>query len=250
MTTQSWDADSYKNKTGFVVTYGEDLLNLVPKDCQAIIDLGCGDGRLSRELASHCSRPVLGIDGAFALLRTIDDTAICPIQADGYCLPIADQSCDLVFSNAALHWMLQPDLVIAEVRRVLQPGGWFIGEFGGAGNVAKVFAAIQTVASEFALDANALNPWYFPTAAQYQKCLHNGGLHTQQCFTFARPTPLPGSLEDWLSVFAQAFFGQLGEVDQHKFITKTSDLLDDVLRDDADRWYVDYVRLRFVAQKL
>ncbi len=49
-----------------------------------------------------------------------------------------DKEFDAVFSNAALHWMRRADEVIARVRRALRPGGRFVGEFGGHGNVAAI----------------------------------------------------------------------------------------------------------------
>lgn len=71
-----------------------------------------------------------------------------------------DGQFDAVFSNAALHWMKRdPGSVVAGVHRALKPGGRFVGEFGGFGNVASVVAAITAVLKAHGVDARELHPW-------------------------------------------------------------------------------------------
>ena len=68
------------------------------------------------------------------------------------------------FSHAALHWVKEPDAVLAGVRRALKPAGRFVGDMGGAGNIAREVAALGAALDRRGYDPEAGNPWYFPTA--------------------------------------------------------------------------------------
>src|SRR3546814_5494599 len=85
---------------------------------------------------------------------------------DGEALPFSREF-DAVLSNAALHWMLKPDAVLASVARALKPGGRFVGEMGGAGNVATIARAVSAALEARGIDSRAANPWYFPTPEDY-----------------------------------------------------------------------------------
>ncbi len=115
---------------------------LMPQPGERILDLGCGDGVLALRLAElGCA--VVGVDAAPDMVREARDRGVDARLVDGAALPFAREF-DAVFSNAALHWMsADPDAVIAGVARALRPGGRFVGEFGGHGNVAAIIVALQ-----------------------------------------------------------------------------------------------------------
>ena len=71
--------------------------------------------------------------------------------------------------------MLQPDAVIDGVHRALKPGGRFVGEFGGAGNVARIASALEAALDRRGIDGKAANPWYFPSADEYAAKLTEHG---------------------------------------------------------------------------
>src|SRR5262249_43185849 len=130
---------------------------------------------------------------------------------DGHALPFAGEF-DAVFSNAALHWMKRdPDAVIAGVFGALKPCGRFVAELGGAGNVATIRGAIYEALTRRGVDASALDPWYFPTAADYRTRLEGAGFAVRRIEKFPRPTPLPGDVAAWLRTFARAFLDALPE---------------------------------------
>ena len=74
---------------------------------------------------------------------------------------------DAVFSNAALHWVKDPQPVIVNVWNALRPGGRFVAELGGAGCVASIREALATELSERGIDAKTLDPWCFPNTEEY-----------------------------------------------------------------------------------
>lgn len=78
---------------------------------------------------------------------------------------------DAVFTNAALHWIQAPLAVLGGVKRLLRPGGRFVGEFGGHGNISGIRVALHAVLRRRGLDPTTVDPWFYPTAAEYRALL-------------------------------------------------------------------------------
>jgi SAM-dependent methyltransferase len=167
---------------------------------------------------------------------------------DGHALQF-DREFDAVFSNAALHWMKQPALVVDGAWRALKPGGRFVGEFGGHGNVATVVAALEAALRERGIDAATFNPWYFPTDEEYRALLAARGFAVNTSTLFPRPTPLPGDVVGWLETFAQSFAAALASSARATFFDEVMESCRPKLCDSEGRWHADYVRLRFSATK-
>jgi SAM-dependent methyltransferase len=154
---------------------------------------------------------------------------------------------DAVFSNAALHWMKQPDAVIAGVRRALKPGGRFVGEFGGHGNVAAIVTALVAALNARGLDGAARIPWFFPTPAEYAAKLEAQGFRVDSIGLVPRPTPLPTGMRGWLDTFANPLLDGIGGAARAGILDEVEGLLAPSLRDQSGNWSADYVRLRFAA---
>lgn len=242
---QSWSAKSYEDNVRFVSVYGEGVLGwLAPKSGEKILDLGCGDGALTVSLVK-AGAEVVGVDAAPDFVRAAKELGLDARLHDGAALPF-HQEFDAVFSNAALHWMTNPEAVVAGAAKALKPGGRFVGEFGGHGNVAAIVTAMVAAARARQADADLAFPWYFPTPDAYRHLLESAGFVVDRMSHFARPTPLPTGIKPWLGVFRQPFFDQFGAAQD--------DVLDDVvaslqtsLQLPDGSWIADYVRLRFEA---
>ncbi len=246
---QVWRADSYLANAGFVADLGAPVLDLLaPRAGERILDLGCGDGRLTEKIAAMGAR-VVGADAAPDLLAAARERGLDAVLADGQALPFAP-AFDAVFSNAALHWMKNPAAVIGGVGRALRRSGRFVGEFGGHGNVAAIVTALTAAFHRRGIDARERNPWYFPTGEEYAQRLEEGGFRVEHIALIPRPTPLPTGIEGWLETFAETFFVGVPAADRTSIIAHTIDLLAWSLRDANGRWTADYVRLRFAATKL
>jgi len=245
---QSWTPERYDKHARFVSDLGMPVVELLaPRAGERILDLGCGDGVLTEKLvALGCE--VIGIDAspeqvAGACGRGLD----CRVGS-GEELPFANEL-DAVFSNAALHWMRQPDAVIAGVYRALRPAGRFVGEMGGDGCVASIVAALTTALARRGIDAAPFNPWFFPTADEYRRRLETHGFTVDSIALFPRPTPLPGDVTGWLETFAESFIAALPARERASFVVEVRDALRPVLADATGRWTADYVRLRFAATR-
>ena len=246
---QVWRPDSYERNAGFVADLGAPALELLaPQPGEVILDLGCGDGRLTAEIAARGAE-VVGIDSSPALLAAASARGLKVIEADGHDLPF-DGFFDAVFSNAALHWMTRPDAVIAGVHRSLKPAGRFVGEFGGHGNVAAIVTALLAVLARRGIDGRRRHPWYYPTVDEYAERLTAGSFAVRSIALIPRPTPLPTAMTGWLDTFAGPFFADFSPNDRSVAVAEVLDLLAPSLRDAAGRWTADYVRLRFAAEKV
>lgn len=244
---QAWKAEDYAHNARFVSDLaGEVLAWLDPQPGERILDLGCGDGAVSERLqALGCD--VFGVDASADMIAAARRRGCDAKIMDGEALEF-DGEFDAVFSNAALHWMTRADAVIGGVNRALKPGGRFVAEFGGHGNVAAIVTALIATAEKFGGDRALANPWFFPSPDAYRDRMEAQGFTVRRIGLYPRPTPLPTGMAAWLKVFRAPFFDQFGgRCDE--VLASTVDLLRPSLCDERGNWTADYVRLRVEAVK-
>lgn len=242
----AWDATAYAHHGGFVPALGAAALDLLaPQAGEAILDLGCGDGVLTQRLVD-AGATVVGVDSDADMVAAARDKGLDARRIDGRQLAF-DREFDAVFSNAALHWMGDPAPVVAGVFRALKPGGRFVGEFGGFGNLAAVRVAVRAVLA--ARGYRAPDDNYYPTAEAFADVLNAAGFDVASCTIIPRPTPLKTGISAWLQTFRGATIAEAGvPADKRaQIIEDVRALLRPVLADDAGNWTADYVRLRFAA---
>ncbi len=158
---------------------------------------------------------------------------------------------DAVFSNAALHWVKDAGAAVETVRLALRPGGRFVAELGGRGNVAAVVAAVTEALAEKDISAAERDPWYFPSLAEYAGLLERSGLRVVHAGHFDRPTPLEGGedgLLHWLETFGGEFFRGLSGEERRLVLDRVVEKARPALYREGV-WTVDYVRLRVAAVK-
>ncbi len=244
---QSWSAAGYDRNARFVSELGAEILAwLAPREGERILDLGCGDGALTLKIA-EAGASVTGVDTSEELLRAAREAGIDARVMDGCALTFQSEF-DAVFSNAALHWMTEPEKVLAGVARALKPGGRFVAEFGGHGNVAAIITALRSAAWAFGGDARLAHPWYFPTPQAYESLLGLAGFTCERIELKPRPTPLPTGIEGWLFTFRKSFFDQFEEPVRTRVLAHAVELLRPSLCDGSGGWTADYVRLRVAAR--
>jgi trans-aconitate methyltransferase len=218
---------------------------------ERISDLGCVCGDLP------AARPVrgaevLGLDSSAEMLARARERFphLQLLQADGHELLI-DEPVDAVFSNAALHWMRDPDEVLAAVRGATRFGGRFVAEMGGAGNVAQLIAALRAAAFRLDLDTELDLPWYFPTPAEQASRLEQAGFTVRLLHYVDRPTPLVDCTDgaaDWWRMFGASVLEAVPPDRLDELLATVNEVARPHLVDAVGTWVADYVRLRFVAE--
>ena len=205
-----WDAKLYRESFGYISEYGSDLIDLLkPKFGERIVDLGCGTGDLAAAIAEYgCN--VVGVDSDPNMIKSARKNYphIKFICANAENFSLGDEV-DAVFSNAALHWIKQPERVISNVKNVLNSGGRFVAEMGAYHNVHTITEALYAALEEYQIGRDKVDfPWYFPKAGEYSQLLEKVGFDVTFLSYFLRPTPLdncPNGLSDWLLMFAKNF---------------------------------------------
>src|SRR5215218_3207528 len=187
-----WDSKLYDESFGIITQLGAGVIEmLAPRPGERIVDLGCGTGALTAQIAA-AGAEVLGIDASAAMIARAKE--LYPrlrfevARGENFAV---ETPVNAVFSNAALHWMSPPEVVATSVARALEPGGRFVAEMGGIGNIATIVAAMyQALAEEGIPRGQVRNPWYFPSIGEYASLLEHAGFEVRFMQLFDRPTPL------------------------------------------------------------
>jgi len=135
------------------------------------------------------------------------------------------------------------------VRRVLKPGGRFVAEMGGQGNIAAIRVALIAVLSRHGFDGREDNVNYYPTPDAYTRRLQRHGFNVEKIALIPRPTPLAeGGMSGWIRTFRRGVLDTLPEAMREIIVEQAVALLEPALCDEEGNWIADYVRLRFIAR--
>jgi trans-aconitate methyltransferase len=254
VTENPWDSQLYDESFNIITRLGAGVLDLLaPRQGERIVDLGCGTGELTAQIAA-AGADVLGLDASEAMIvrarERYPDIRFEVARGQDFTV---ETPVDAVFSSAALHWMSPPQDVVAAVSRALAPRGRFVAEMGGKGNIATIITAIRQATNEEGIPWERVrHPWYFPSVGEYATLLEGVGLEVAQMHLFDRPTPLddsPEGVADWMRMFGADFLAAVPPERQTAFRRRVSELTRPALCREG-RWVADYRRLRFRAIKL
>ncbi len=243
-----WNSTLYDKKHDFVAEYGKGLLEFVPQNTkQTILDLGCGKGTLTAQLAKLCNK-IVGVDASQNMIDKAKEEfsdiefKVCNALA----LPF-EKEFDVVFSNAVFHWISDHDALLKNIHKALKPQGVLVCEFGASGNIA-------TIESAFAEACNSLGYGYkakfnFPTAEDFGKLLKRNGFVIDRIYEYDRPTVLKDEEQGLVNWMKQFFVSELEVMPEHvqaMVFEKVEGLTRGALWNGAE-WVADYRRLRAIA---
>ena len=249
-----WNADLYNSKHDFVWKYGSDVVSLLsPQPGEQILDLGCGTGHLTAQIAESGAH-VTGVDTSAEMIAAARE-AYPNLKfeiADARDLPFREEF-DAVFSNATLHWVPEAEEALRSIGRALRPGGRFVAEFGGKGNIRTMVEAFDRALLDLGVATpGEIHPWYYPSVGEYATLAEKNGFEVRFVTLFDRPTELADGatgLRNWIRMFCAAYLERVGASRQDEFINRVEELLRPRLFRDG-HWHADYRRLRLVAHKI
>ena len=240
--TSKWDAGDYARVGAFVAELGAAALDLLdPQRGERILDIGCGDGALTRRIAER-GAAVTGIDNSLEMIRAAHANGVDALVVDASDMHFDDEF-DAAFSNAALHWMPQKEAVAAGIYRALKRGGRFAGEMGGEGNLKSLREVLdeELVIRGYAPPAEAGN-WY-ASPDDFAAVYETAGFREVDARLIERPTRIEHGIAEWVTTFRRGWLDRAGVPEEERA---------DVGAAVADRFgsnVADYVRLRFIMRK-
>lgn len=249
--TNSWNAELYDHRHAFVYEQAAELIELLrPCADERILDVGCGTGHLTARIADAGAQ-VMGIDASPEMIGQARHNYP---QLEFQMADVRDfrsaEPFDAVFSNAALHWIQPPEEAVRTMAAVLRPGGRLVAEFGGRGNVQQILLGLsEAVRAVIGGPVAAVNPWYFPSVAEYAGLLEREHLEVRYAVLFDRPTPLEdgeAGMANWLSMFGQPCLAAVPAEQRATVLAEAIERMRPRLFRDGD-WLADYRRLRIMA---
>ncbi len=194
---------------------------------------------------------MIGLDSSASMIETArttyPDLEFAVSDARDFSFPTPF---DAVFSNAALHWIPEAEEVVRSITTALKPGGRFVAEFGGKGNIATIISALQQSLREIA-GIEADFGWYYPSIGEYTSLLERYGLTVRIALLFDRPTKLEDGekgLRNWLLMFRRDMLEKLPEETRSQVIERAEAKARSQLFKEG-HWIADYRRLRVAAYK-
>jgi SAM-dependent methyltransferase len=240
--TSRWDAADYARVGRFVADLGEAALDLLdPKPGERILDIGCGDGALTRKIVER-GADVVGVDNSPELVAAAQAIGLDVLEMSAAEMTF-DAEFDAAFSNAALHWILDKGRVARAAFRALKPGARYAGEMGGEGNLAKLREALdaELVARGYPPPLESSN-WY-PSVEEFAAIYEAAGFTEIDARLIERSTAMPVGIGQWVTTFRRGWLDRAGVPEEERAeIGET--VAGSIGSDNAD-----YVRLRFIMRK-
>ena len=254
--TSRWSPADYARNAAFVPKLGAAALQLLdPKAGELILDLGCGDGALTAKIADAGAR-VIGLDSSEEMVEAARARGIDAFVADAETLEPDRQAerfgqFDAVFSNAALHWMIDADAVATGVFGLLRKGGRFAGEMGGAGNLAILRGALREELVERGYSIPDEDAAWYATVEEFTRVYCVAGFSDIQAELIERPTDLPAGVSEWVKTFRAGLFdvAKVPDETRDEVAAAVEQRVAPQLRRPDGTWFADYIRLRFAMRK-
>jgi SAM-dependent methyltransferase len=242
VSTSKWNAADYARVGGFVAQLGGAALELLdPKPGERILDVGCGNGTLTRRIA-ECGATVLGIDNSPEMVAAARANGV-----DALLLVAEDMQFfaefDAAFSNATLHWVLEKEQVARAIFRALRPGSRFAGELGGEGNLKKLREALdeELVIRGYVPPVEASN-WY-ASPDEFAAVYESAGFREIDARLIERPTEIDHGIAEWVTTFRRGWLDRASVPEQERSEIGAA------VADRVGSNIADYVRLRFIMRK-
>ena len=240
--TSEWDAADYARVGGFVAELGVAALDLLdPKPGERILDVGCGEGTLSRKIIER-GAIVLGVDNSPEMIASARVKGVDALQLPAEDMPFFTDF-DAAFSNATLHWVLPKEQAARAIFRALKGGGRFAGEMGGEGNLETLREALdeELIIRGYVPPVESSN-WY-ASPDEFAAVYEAAGFRQIDARLIERPTPIEHGVAEWVTTFRRGWLDRAQVPDNERAEIGAA------VADRVGSNVADYVRLRFIMRK-
>jgi len=237
MSSIQWNATDYAmNSQGQFAWALAVIDRLQPAPDDRVLDIGCGDGKVSVEIARRVpSGGVVGIDSSAGMIELARRAwrSVVPnvdfLVEDAQALKVAG-TFDLVFSNSTLHWIPDHPAVLQGVAARLKPGGRLVMSMGGRGTAAVVYQAIEKlrqIGRWAPFLAGARSPHHFFGPEEYEKWLPEAGLKPSRVALLPKPMRHAdaAALEGWLRTTWVPYTERIPEAERTEFLIELTGLV-------------------------
>jgi trans-aconitate 2-methyltransferase len=194
--TRAWDAVAYDRVSAPQLEWAGRVLERLPlRGDEAVLDAGCGSGRVTQLLLDRLPRGhVVAVDSAQSMVdharAALDPSRATVLRADLAELEL-DEPVDAAFSNAVFHWVPDHDALFARLHAALRPGGPLVAQCGGKGNIERLHAAAREVGAREPYAEHLAGwhgPWTFAGAEETAERLASAGF--EEIRTWLEPYPV------------------------------------------------------------
>ncbi len=246
----SWNASDYKANSSAQLGWGLGVLAQMklPSDAR-VLDVGCGDGRITREIARLVPQGrVLGIDASADMItlarESFPETANLSFECMDARRIVLPEKFDVVFSNAALHWFREHDAFLSGLRACLNPGARLVFSFAGKGNAGEMVKALfgtirrekwRTYFQREDFTPEKL-PYAFFSPEEYSEILRRNGFEPESVelvHRVMRQAGRPG-LAGWFRTTWMPFTGHVPEALREEFIAEVVETYATMHPEEAD----------------
>ena len=240
--TSKWNAADYARVGGFVAELGGAALELLdPQPGERILDVGCGEGTLTKRMVER-GATVLGIDNSPEMVAAARSNGIDAVLLDAADMQFFAEF-DAAFSNATLHWVLEKEQAARAIFRALKPGGRFAGEMGGEGNLQKLRDALdeELIIRGYVPPVEASN-WY-ASPEEFASVYDAAGFREIDARLLERPTSIEHGVAEWVTTFRRGWLDRAAVPEAERAAIGTA------VAERVGSNVADYVRLRFTMRK-
>jgi trans-aconitate 2-methyltransferase len=263
-TTAKWNAADYAANSAVQQAWARELIaKLKLRGGEHILDIGCGDGKVTAEIARAVPRgSVTGVDASRQMIGFAKSKFPAKKNPnltfgvmDARRLRFA-QAFDVIFSNAALHWVDDHQAILRGAATVLKPGGRLIVSCGGKGNAQDVFVALRPemrLARWRRFFRKMPKPYFFYAPEDYAKWLPRFGFKSCRVKLARKDTTYPGAngLAAWLRTTWLPYTQRVPDALREEFITAVVErYLAKHPADESGKIHVRMVRLEIDAVKV
>ena len=257
-----WNPEEYSRHSTEQAKWARELIaKLNLQGTERVLDIGCGDGKVTAELASSLPQgSVLGIDSSPEMIAFAKDAFMDKfVNLAFQCVDVRHISFtrefDIVFSNATLHWVADHASVLTKIRQSLRPSGMMLLQMAGKGNASDVVEAVNEMIRQKQWRAHFHDfsfPYTLYSDDKYKKLVRAAGLAVKRIELFPKTMVHKGreSFSGWIRTTWHPYLQRLPANLHERFVRELVDAYERRYPPDEEGLFrVGMVRLEVEAVK-